>query len=177
GIGGRRREKWGFEPANADRIDLIPEKKRYEPGETAKFQVRMPFREATVLVTVEREGGLLKQVVQLDAKSPVIEIPIAGNYGPNVFVSALAIRGRVDPEVPGPYAWLKTWMYRIGKVLRLVDEVPQERDTRPTALVDLAKPAYKLGMAEIKVGRRDYELKVKVAPDKEVLKVRDKGRV
>jgi len=33
-----------------DRIDLLPEKKRYEPGETAIFQVRMPFREATALV-------------------------------------------------------------------------------------------------------------------------------
>ena len=27
---------WWFEPADHDRIDLIPEKKRYEPGETAK---------------------------------------------------------------------------------------------------------------------------------------------
>jgi uncharacterized protein YfaS (alpha-2-macroglobulin family) len=51
-------DDWWFEPENHDRIDLIPEKKRYEPGETAKLQVRMPFREATVLVTVEREGVL-----------------------------------------------------------------------------------------------------------------------
>ena len=168
---------WWFAPANHDRIDLVPEKKRYEPGETAKFQLRMPFRKATVLVTVEREGVIEQKVVELDGAAPVIELPIAGHYGPNVFVSALAVRGRVDPEVPGPYAWLKHWMYRIGKFLRLVDEVPKERDTRPTALVDLAKPAYKLGMAEIKVGRRDYELKVKVAPEKDVLKVRDKVRV
>jgi alpha-2-macroglobulin len=168
---------WWFAPANHDRIDLVPEKKRYEPGETAKFQLRMPFRKATVLVTVEREGVIDQKVIELDGASPVIELPIAGNYGPNVFVSALAVRGRVDPEVPGPYAWLKHWVYRIGKLLGLVDEVPKERDTRPTALVDLAKPAYKLGMAEIKVGRRDYELKVKVAPEKEVLKVRDKVRV
>ena len=31
-------------------------KKKYEPKETAKFQVRMPFRNATALITVEREG-------------------------------------------------------------------------------------------------------------------------
>ena len=31
---------------------------RYEPGETARLQVRMPFRAATALVTVEREGVL-----------------------------------------------------------------------------------------------------------------------
>ena len=49
-------DEWWFGPTNHDRVDLVPEKKRYEPGETAKFQLRMPFREATVLVTVEREG-------------------------------------------------------------------------------------------------------------------------
>ena len=170
-------DEWWFEPANHDRIDLIAEKKRYEPGETAKFQVRMPFRQATVLVTVEREGVLWQKVVELDGKSPVVEVPMLGNYGPNVFVSALALRGRVDPEVPGPYAWLKRWAYKIGHWLGIVDEVPIERDTRPTALVDLAKPAYKLGMVEIKVGRRDYELKVKVTPERDVLKVRDTARV
>jgi uncharacterized protein YfaS (alpha-2-macroglobulin family) len=106
--------EWWFEPANHDRIDLVPEKRRYEPGETAKFQVRMPFREATVLVTVEREGVIDQKVVQLKGSSPVIAVPIAGNYGPNVFVSALAVRGRIDPEVPGPYAWLKRWIYRLA---------------------------------------------------------------
>jgi uncharacterized protein YfaS (alpha-2-macroglobulin family) len=168
---------WWFEPSDHDRIDLIPEKKRYEPGETAKLQVRMPFREATVLVTVEREGVLSQKVVTLDGKSPVIEVPIAGSYGPNVFVSALAVRGRVDPEVPGPYAWLKRIFYRVGSWLGLVDEVPVERDTRPTALVDLSKPAYKLGMAEIKVGRRDYALTVKVAPERDTFRVRETARV
>ena len=168
---------WWFEPSDHDRIDLIPEKKRYEPGETARFQVRLPFREASVLVTVEREGVLAQRVVHLDGKSPVIEVPIVGSYGPNVFVSALAVRGRVDPEVPGPYAWLKQWIYRIGHWLGLVDEVPVEHDTRPTALVDLTKPAYKLGIAEIKVGRRAYELDVKVAADREAYRVRDTARV
>ena len=92
-------------------------------------------------------------------------------------MSALAVRGRVDPEVPGPYAWLKRVFYRIGYWLGLVDEVPVERDTRPTALVDLTKPAYKLGMAEIKVGRRDYELKVKVTPEREIYRVRETARI
>jgi uncharacterized protein YfaS (alpha-2-macroglobulin family) len=47
---------WWFAATDNDRIDLLPEKKRYEPGDTASFQVRMPFREATALITVEREG-------------------------------------------------------------------------------------------------------------------------
>ena len=49
----RQGELW-FGGEDHDRIDVLPEKKRYEPGETARFQVRSPFRFATALVTVER---------------------------------------------------------------------------------------------------------------------------
>jgi uncharacterized protein YfaS (alpha-2-macroglobulin family) len=139
--------QWWFDPSSSDRMDLVPEKRRYEPGETARFQVRMPFRSATVLVTVEREGILSHRVAKIDAAAPVIDVPIVGSYGPNVYVSALAVRGRVPGMKPA------------------------------TAMVDLAKPAYKLGETSIKVGRRDYELKVKVTPDREVFKVRDKAKV
>jgi uncharacterized protein YfaS (alpha-2-macroglobulin family) len=48
--------------------------------------------------------------------------------------------------------------------------------TRP-ALVDLAKPAYKLGIGQINVGWRANELKVKVSSDAETYKVRGKARV
>ncbi len=122
--------EWWFDVKDTDRIDLLPEKKRYEPGDVAKLQVRMPFREATVLVTVEREGILETFVKHLSGASPVIELPVKGNYAPNVFVSALCVRGRVQ-------------------------------GVKPTALIDLGKPAYKLGITEIAVGWQAHELKVK----------------
>ncbi|RPJ85075.1 MAG: alpha-2-macroglobulin, partial [Acidobacteria bacterium] len=50
------RERWWFPMEDHDRMDVIPEKKRYEPGDVARFQVRMPFEKAMALVTVEREG-------------------------------------------------------------------------------------------------------------------------
>ncbi|MGQ0595535.1 MAG: MG2 domain-containing protein [Gammaproteobacteria bacterium] len=137
---------WWFEQGNEDRMDLIPEKKRYEPGETAVFQVRMPFREATALVCVEREGVIEHFIRPLSGKAPVVEVPVQGHYAPNVFVSVLAVRGRV-------------------------------RGVEPTALIDLGKPAFKLGIAEIKVGWRAHELKVGVTADKESYQVRDKAQV
>jgi hypothetical protein len=69
-------------------MELLPERRAYAPGETARLQVRMPFREATALVTLEREGVLQSQVVQLSGKSPVIELPIPANAAPNVFVQS-----------------------------------------------------------------------------------------
>ncbi|HTF99012.1 MAG TPA: MG2 domain-containing protein [Nitrospirota bacterium] len=138
--------EWWFDVSDNDRIDLLPEKKRYEPGETAKFQVRMPFREAAALVTVEREGVIESFTTKLSGKAPVVEIPVKGTYAPNVFVSVLCLRGRVG-------------------------------DSKPTAMVDLAKPAYKLGIAEINVGWRAHELRVIVLPERQVYKIRDKANV
>ena len=62
--------EWWFDVSDNDRIDLLPEQKHYEPGETAQFQVRMPFREATALVSVEREGVIetfVKKLSRQDA--------------------------------------------------------------------------------------------------------------
>ncbi|MGH7962197.1 MAG: alpha-2-macroglobulin family protein, partial [Candidatus Binatia bacterium] len=140
-------QRWWFQTQDSDRIDLLAERPRYEPGETARLQVRMPFPAATALVAVEREGGVLEAfVVPLAGNEPVIEVPIKDYYAPNVFISALVVRGRVS-------------------------------EVQPTALVDLGKPAFKLGIAEVRVGWRTHELKVTVTPNQEVYRVREKAAV
>jgi alpha-2-macroglobulin len=48
---------------------------------------------------------------------------------------------------------------------------------QPTATVDLGRPAYKLGIAEINVGWKTHELKVKVSADRPVYKVREKAKI
>lgn len=50
-------------------------------------------------------------------------------------------------------------------------------DTKPTALIDLAKPAFKLGMAEVKVGWKENTLKVAVSTNQKKYKVREKAEV
>ncbi len=140
------KEDWWFRAEDSDRIDVIPEARRYEPGEKARLQVRMPFRKATALISVEREGVAEAFVRELSGKEPVIEIPVKGEFAPNIFISVLVVRGRVG-------------------------------DVRPTATVDLGRPGYKLGIAQFKVGWRAHELRVKVAADRPVYKVREKARV
>ncbi len=44
-------------------------------------------------------------------------------------------------------------------------------------MVDLGRPAYKLGIAEINVGWKEHELKVTVSSDRSVYKVRQKAKV
>jgi uncharacterized protein YfaS (alpha-2-macroglobulin family) len=48
---------------------------------------------------------------------------------------------------------------------------------QPTAMVDLGRPAFKLGIAEIRVGWRGHALQVGVAPERSVYHVREKARV
>lgn len=133
---------WWFDLGDDDRMDVIPERRRYEPGESAVLQVRMPFRRATALVTVEREGVLDARVVRLDGSRPIVEVPVLAHHAPNVYVSVLAVRGRIADAVP-------------------------------TALVDLDKPSYRLGIAAIDVGRVGHELDVEVDAGRSVYQARE----
>ena len=79
--GSRSQGELWFGGDNHDRIDVLPEKKRYQPGETARLQVRMPFRFATALVAVEREGMIDTRVVQLHGQDPTVELKIEDGWG------------------------------------------------------------------------------------------------
>jgi hypothetical protein len=105
---------WWFAARDDDRIDLLPEKKHYEPGQKARFQLRMPFRKATALVTIEREGVGDVYVKEISGKEPVIEIPVKGSYAPNVFVSVLVVRGRVSNTQPTATVDLGRPAYKMG---------------------------------------------------------------
>ncbi len=169
----RQGELW-FGGENHDRMDVLPEKKTYQPGEVAKFQVRMPFRFATALVAVEREGIVETQVVQLNGQDPTISLKIKEGWGPNVFVSVLALRGRLR-EVPW-YSFF-TWGFKAPREWWTSFWVEGREYVAATALVDLSKPAFRLGVAEIRVGTKAHQLDVSVKTDKDSYAVRSQARV
>lgn len=133
-------------PSDTDRMELVPERKHWEPGETARFQVRMPFERARALITVEREGVLDARVVELKRSDGPLEIPVTDAMAPNVYISVLAVRGRVSQ--------------------------PQ-----PTALVDLGRPAFRMGLTEILVGWREHDLEVRVQPERTTYRPREVAMV
>src|SRR3546814_2066014 len=55
-------------------------------------------------------------------------------------------------------------------------DVDKSEAAPPTALVDLAKPSYRLGIARIKVGWEGHRLGVKVKADKKTYAVRDTAK-
>lgn len=160
-------DDWWFGGDNGDRMDVIPEQQDYKAGDIARFQVRMPFREATALVTVEREGVLSSFVTKLSGKDPVVEVKMPGAYAPDVYVSVMAVRGRVGG--------VKLWLADLARRWNL--PFFSREGASPTALVDLAKPSYRLGIAKVSVGWEAYRLNVAVKADREKYSVRDTAQV
>ena len=189
-------EQW-FAQDNDDRIDLLPEKRDVEPGQTARLQVRMPFAQATALVTIEREGVIDARVVQLSGREPVIEVrvpalapqrddsanelamhaskdralqPVPKSWAPNVTVSVLVLRGRLRQA---PWWSAFTWGWREPAEWWRAFRFEDGPWRAPTALVDLAKPSFKIGVAALNVGLAAQRLDVVVSTDKPLYGVRE----
>ena len=169
----RQGEIW-FGGQDHDRMDVVAEHKSVSPGDTARFQVRMPFRSATALVAIEREGVIDTRVVELRGDNPTIELKVEPGWGPNVYVSVLAVRGRIR-EVPW-YSFF-TWGFKAPREWWTAFWYDGKEYLAPTALVDLSKPAYRLGVAELQVGVKAHEIAVQVTPDQASYPVRGQAKV
>lgn len=165
-------ELW-FGGQDDDRIDLIPARRQWAAGEEAEFQVRMPFREATALVTVEREGVLWTDLQHLQGRDPLVRVPVSDAWGPNAYVSVLLLRGRLyqspalsffDGGWRDPAQWLKSM-------------ADSNDPAMVTQQIDLAKPAMRMGLSELKVTSGADQLKVEVAPTRDTFNIREEAVV
>lgn len=165
-VGSGGGDDW-YAVGSQDRMDVLPEKTLYKPGEVARIQVRTPFADGTALVAIESESVLETLVVPLSRFKPMVEIPMKAEWGPNVFVSVLNVRGRVQPLTwtsffswgwREPMSWLKQWW----------------SPDQATAMVDLAKPSFRIGLNGFEVGTQGFELKVQVAANQANYKPGDK---
>ncbi len=76
-----------FEVDKEGRIEIVFDKKEYQPGEKAKVLFTCPFS-GKLLVTLERSGVQSYQYVEVTNKSAEIEIPLIDDYMPNIYVTA-----------------------------------------------------------------------------------------
>jgi uncharacterized protein YfaS (alpha-2-macroglobulin family) len=131
-----------------NRIDLVPERKTYKPGETARIMIQSPWEQATALVTTEREGIRSHRQFALTSTQQSISVPIEDGDIPNLFVSVLLVKGRTnrppssDAATGGPST--------------------PDNDTS-----DPGKPSFRLGYVELKVEDASKRLTVAVKTNKE----------
>ena len=86
---------YSWEVDTGMKIQLVPEKQQYNPGETARILVKTPI-EGTALVTLERNNVIRHFKTELSTSNPMIEVPLNSADAPNVYVSVMLIRGAKD---------------------------------------------------------------------------------
>lgn len=126
---------WGR--LEGDNIELVTDKKKYKPGETATILVKSPYEKTRALVTLEREHVMDRFVVELTGTAPTIQVPLTSRHLPNVYVSIMLLQGRNPKQEFGPDGQ------------------------------DLSKPGFKIGYANLLVEPEEKRLQVKVKTDKE----------
>ncbi len=89
-------------------IDLVPDRKSYRVGDTAKLLVRSPIF-GKALVTTERGNVKSARVVEISKAETMIDVPIDDLASPNLFASVLIIRGAASSPHKHP-----TTDYRLG---------------------------------------------------------------
>ncbi len=158
-----------WERYDHNRMDLVPEKKTYRPGETARILVKSPWEKAKALLTTEREGVRTRRVFDLTSTQQTVEVPIGEEHIPNVFVSVLLVKGRTeaftseDASDPGKPS------FRMGMVelkvedrsKRLAVSIETDREEyRPAGkakvTVAVSDPAGKPDAAEVTLWAVDY---------------------
>jgi alpha-2-macroglobulin len=131
-----------------NRIELVPERKTYKPGETARIMIQSPWEQATALVTTEREGIRSHRQFALTSTQQSISVPIEDADIPNMFVSVLLVKGRTNAPPSSEAA--------------TGGPSSPENDTS-----DPGKPSFRLGYVELKVEDASKRLTVAVAANKE----------
>jgi uncharacterized protein YfaS (alpha-2-macroglobulin family) len=83
---------WWSGPAQ-ERVQIVPDKKTYHPGDTAHVLIVTSQEPTYVLVTAEGNGLYSGQVIKSNGGSITVDVPIKPEYAPNFYVAAVFIRG------------------------------------------------------------------------------------
>lgn len=137
---------WGL--SSPDAIELVPDRTMYAPGDTARVLVKSPLPEGEYLLTLEREGILEERLVTLNGSAAVIEIPIAEDHVPVVYVALCTGTERKE----APVSYFETDLGKpkgyFGMVSLRVSTETRELDVRVESDKELYKPGEE---AEVKI--------------------------
>ena len=75
-------------------LDILPDKTRYEPGDTARVLVNTSRNNPWVLFTVEGDGVFEPQVRRMKGNSRLFEVPLSARHAPNVYLSIVFAAGK-----------------------------------------------------------------------------------
>jgi uncharacterized protein YfaS (alpha-2-macroglobulin family) len=136
--GGTGDGSWSRE--HPDRLELVPDKDVYRPGETANVLLKSPFP-GQALVTVESDRILEASVLTMPGNTTRLELPVRDSWHPNVYCSVMVVRRPLETD---------NWT-----VYRAFGAVPIRLDNEPRRLkVELGCPGQVRPQRPLKVGLR-----------------------
>ncbi|NPV06466.1 MAG: hypothetical protein HPY83_00710 [Anaerolineae bacterium] len=85
-------------------IELVPDKKSYRAGETARVLIPSPYEGAVSLLFTSERGRVLDyEVMKLEGSAQVLEVPITEEFAPNVYFVAVLVRGADESASLPPF--------------------------------------------------------------------------
>jgi uncharacterized protein YfaS (alpha-2-macroglobulin family) len=69
-----------------EEASLIPDRKEYQPGDTAEILVQSPWASADGVLTLRRSGIVSSKTFKMDGPTTTLHIPIEEGYTPNITV-------------------------------------------------------------------------------------------
>ena len=118
-------------------LPLALNKAVYKDGEKAIVSFPSPFKSCRALVTIERSNVMQSFISSNACEKGFVEVPVNATLAPNAFVSIYAITGRAQST------------------------------TVKAGDLDLGRPTYRLGFANIKVNWSRFKSNVTVKTDKQ----------
>ncbi len=86
-------------------MDIVPERKDYRVGETARILVQSPFSVPTeAWLFIERGKMVEQRVITLNGGSELVDVPITADHAPNIFVTIAAVKPVTRDDEANPYA-------------------------------------------------------------------------
>jgi uncharacterized protein YfaS (alpha-2-macroglobulin family) len=83
------------------KMDVVPDRSRYNVGDTATVLFASPFTNAEAWITIEREGVIEERRQRIASGTTILKLPITEALVPNAFVAILVARGRsAPPQAP-----------------------------------------------------------------------------
>ncbi|MBA4166615.1 MAG: alpha-2-macroglobulin family protein, partial [Chitinophagaceae bacterium] len=95
---------WGgdnnsFDVSTEGNVDIETDRAAYKTGETAKVLFKAPF-DGKMLVTVENDKVISHQYVNVEKRSASIDLKIAAEHLPNIFITATLIKPHGVSDIP-----------------------------------------------------------------------------
>ncbi len=84
-----------------EELELIPNRKEYQGGETAEILVQSPFGPAEGIVTLRRSGLLMSERFTMDSTTHTLRIPIKDDYVPNIYVQVDLVGSAIRTDSEG----------------------------------------------------------------------------